>query len=89
LNRYLEEVYAEAVRRGYRFDRAKLVRVRPGPPIAVSSGQLAFEWAHLQGKLRVRHPMQLEELSTVLRPDPHPIFQIVPGPIATWERGEA
>jgi hypothetical protein len=88
LNRYLEEVYEEALRRGYRFDRAKLARTRSGPPIAVSSGQLAFEWAHLQGKLRVRQPMQFEELSTVLRPDPHPMFAIVPGPIAAWERGE-
>ena len=88
LNRYLDAVYAEARRRGYRFDRSKLGRVRPGPPIAESRGQLAFEWAHLLGKLRVRHPMRFEELSTVLRPESHPIFQIVPGPIGTWERGE-
>ena len=89
LNRYLEAVYAEARRRGYRFDQSKLARVRPGPPIAESSGQLAFEWAHLIRKLRVRHPMRCEELSRVLQPEPHPIFRIVPGPIGTWERGEA
>jgi len=88
LNRYLDAVYAEAFRRGYQFDRAKLGRAKPGPPIAESSGQLAFEWAHYLNKLRLRQPLRFEELSSVRRPEPHPIFQIVPGPIGTWERGE-
>jgi hypothetical protein len=86
LNRYLAEVYAEARRRGYDFDRSKLGRVRSGPPIRESAGQLAFEWAHLLAKLRARQPQHYRELLGLHRPAAHPLFRIVPGPVQAWER---
>jgi Pyrimidine dimer DNA glycosylase len=89
LNRYLGEIHVEAQRRGYRFDSGKLARARTGLVIAESSGQLAFEWAHLLRKLQVRDPHRFEQLSGIRRPDPHPLFRIAPGPIGIWERGAA
>jgi hypothetical protein len=89
LNRYLSEVHAEALRRGYRFDPGKLGRLRPGPLIPESAGQLDFEWTHFLKKLKLRQPLRYEELSAVRRPAPHPLFRIVPGPVRTWERGAA
>jgi hypothetical protein len=82
---YLRAVCAEAQQRGYAFDRAKISRARGTGTIAVSSGQLAFEWAHLLAKLRRRDPEHFARLLRT-RPTPHPLFRIVPGPIETWER---
>lgn len=83
---YLDVVAAAATERGYRFDRARIDRVRigtePVPRIRVTEGQLAFELAHLRAKLEVRSP-----LAPMPRdPVPHPLFVVEPGDIAAWER---
>ena len=83
---YLAVVCDEADARGYRFDRAKL-----SPPPGVlrlpaSDGQLDYEWLHLLAKLKVRDPDRLAAWRAVRQPDPHPMFDVSPGPIAPWER---
>jgi hypothetical protein len=82
---YLHAVQAEAAARGYRFDAAKIVANPDALPIPVTSGQLDYEWEHLAAKLRVRDPVWLERLAMPSRHDAHPLFRIVPGPIAEWE----
>ena len=82
---YLREVQAEAVRRGYHFDASK---VDPGgafAPLAVTAGQLEYEWTHLAAKLQARAPEWLRQFRTVRQPEPHPLFQVVLGGIADWE----
>ncbi len=82
---YLWEVVAEAERRGYRFDRSKLAPQRNVPPLPVTEGQLAYEWEHLLAKLAVRDPVRWQALQGQ-RPRPHPLFVVVPGDVAPWER---
>lgn len=82
---YLQSVQTEATRRGYRFDATKIISERKAAPIAVTRGQLEYEWAHLVAKLRLRDPSWLENFSSLARPQAHPLFQIVPGPVADWE----
>lgn len=86
VDRYLAAVYDEALHRGYNFDASKFIRRRKAEPLAVSSGQIAFELAHLKGKLRVRHSSRYRELLRTERFRPHPLFRVVDGPIAEWER---
>src|SRR5579863_4506001 len=43
---YLAAVYDEASARGYTFDRTKFRRSAAAPKMAVTRGQLAFEWKH-------------------------------------------
>lgn len=83
--RYLHLVCDEADRRGYRFDRRKLPRRAPGARIAVTAGQLEYEWLHLKAKLSVRDRRRLAELRSVSRPEAHPLFRVVPGPVEDWE----
>src|SRR5262245_51386056 len=45
---YLWAVHDEAKRRGYSFDLSKIAGERQSRTIAVSKGQLAYEWAHLK-----------------------------------------
>jgi hypothetical protein len=83
---YLRAVHSEADQRGYRFDAAKIHSDdKCTEPIPVAQGQLDYEWAHLKGKLRVRAPLWLARIESVFLPEPHPLFQIIPGPIADWE----
>lgn len=86
VGRYLESVFHEATRRGYRFDVSKLGPAEPGPQLAETSGQLEHEWAHLLAKLANRSPDEYLRLQSVENPEPHPLFKIVPGPVCAWEK---
>jgi len=79
-------VHAEAASRGYRFDRTKISRSPPRSRLTVTRAQLEFEWEHLREKLRKRDPERLALLASVERPRPHPLFRVVRGDVASWER---
>jgi hypothetical protein len=83
---YLEGIYWEAQKRGYRFDATKIGNGRAELPIAVMRGQLRYERQHLLKKLLFRDPDRCNALRAVDDPDPHPLFMAVPGKIEVWER---
>jgi hypothetical protein len=82
---YLRSVHSEAIRRGYHFDASKITVGEDTRRIAATRGQLEYEWQHLKEKLRIRAPSQLAAMQYITLPDPHPLFRIVAGGIATWE----
>jgi hypothetical protein len=82
---YLRAVHAESVRRGYTFDAGRIAPGGAVPPLPVTDGQLAYEWTHLVGKLRVRAPGWLQRIGDVRQVEPHPSFRVVPGGVAAWE----
>ncbi|HET9135115.1 MAG TPA: pyrimidine dimer DNA glycosylase/endonuclease V [Candidatus Kapabacteria bacterium] len=85
INRYLQEVCAEAIARGYNFDASKI-----GPTgrskIKVTSGQLEYETKHLLNKLKIRDPKKWEEFKKESIIDLHPIFILIDGEIEEWEK---
>ncbi|MFT4211031.1 MAG: pyrimidine dimer DNA glycosylase/endonuclease V [Microbacterium sp.] len=83
---YLVGLADAADLRGFRFDRTRIDRsgTRNGL-IAVTDGQLAYEWAHLQAKLAERSP-QIAARWHGAAPESHPLFHVVPGPVEDWER---
>jgi len=83
---YLQEVYAEACKRGYRFDAAKLPDRPATTLIEETEGQLAYEWEHLRRKLAQRSPHLYSEHTQIAAPQPHPLFRIVPGAVRDWEK---
>lgn len=83
---YLHALAEEADARGYVFDRSRVLGPADGGlRLEVTDGQLAHEWAHLSAKLAVRSPEVLTRWAAVGLPDPHPMFVVVPGPVADWE----
>ena len=82
---YLDRVHAEAVRRGYNFDKGKIDRVGKVERLTVTRGQLEYEWLHLTAKLGTRAPAWLGELTAVRQPQPHPLFRVIAGDVAPWE----
>jgi hypothetical protein len=86
---YLREVAFEAERRGYRFDQTKIIAEGDAASFAVSSGQMNHEWQHLLSKLAVRDPDRHANYGSIEMPIPHPLFAVVNGPIAPWERNDS
>jgi len=86
MNAYLATIHREALQRGYSFNRSKVGPVRKVLSIPVTSGQLAYEWQHLQRKLAVRSPGVLSHWAGIAVPGCHPLFRRRPGLIASWER---
>jgi hypothetical protein len=83
---FLHELASEAERRGYKFDRSKIVGRRTARKIPETRGQLQYEWKHLRRKLRERAPLIARQLRGVVEPEPHPLFRIVPGDVRGWEK---
>ena len=69
---YLAGVLAEAGRRGYAFDAAKVPARQRARPIAETDGQLRYEWEHLRRKLEERDPARAAAMKAVTVPRPHP-----------------
>ena len=87
ISSYLYQVYEEGKRRGYHFEKEKiLIAVKQTHIIDVSRGQILFEFEHLKKKLKTRAPEKYKQLSTIKKIDPHPIFKIVKGEIEEWEK---
>ena len=85
IRKYLDDVHAEACRRGYRFNRRKIGSGRRGGRIRATSGQVRYEWRHLKAKLARRSRGWLAKLPRVTVPDAHPLFRVVPGGVEAWE----
>ena len=83
---YLDGVYAEAVARGYAFDKNKIKPALEAVSIPVTTGQMVYEWAHLLAKLETRNPAQYQKWRGTEMPEAHPIFTVRAGDVESWER---
>jgi len=84
---YLAEVYDESLRRGYSYNRSKILH--PGEavePIGLNRGQLEYEFGLLQERLMKRQPDKHRENLGVSEVAPHPLFRVRPGPPEPWEK---
>ncbi|SEK39616.1 pyrimidine dimer DNA glycosylase/endonuclease V [Nitrosovibrio tenuis] len=88
---FLADLAKEAARRGYNFDINKILEhgaMDQGATeqIEETEGQLLYEWAHLRAKLHRRTPDLHRQFRSIIIPEPHPLFRIVPGSIREWEK---
>jgi hypothetical protein len=83
---FLHGVHAEAMLRGFSFDVTRIAVPPETLVIEVTDGQVEYEWGHLLAKLRGRNPTLAVEHAGVKSPQVHPLFRVVEGPIAEWER---
>jgi hypothetical protein len=85
INQYLSEIYIEASKRNYKFDKLKINWDLKKSKLTVTLGQLNFEANHLLSKLQTRDIKRYEELKTNSIFDNHPLFKLVDGDIENWE----
>src|SRR5689334_7091239 len=86
INQYLCEIYKEAKRRNYRFNRDKIDQNYEPLTITVTTGQLDFEVKHLKAKLNLSDRKKLKEPSIAKYSESHPLFEVVEGGIEPWEK---
>lgn len=86
LDAYLREIALHASTRGYHFDMHKLGNDFDPTRLTVTSGQLAYELAHLKAKLQLRAPTVYEQIATLASAAPHPIFVVIAGQVEGWEK---
>lgn len=83
---FLVPIYEEGRRRGYQFRESYILSKPDNHRIPLTLGQLLYEWALLKHKLKGRDPEKYQQLLEVSEPEPHPLFEVVPGEIESWER---
>lgn len=89
ISAYLRAIHNEASFRGYSFDRSKIGPTGSIEPIAVTRGQLDYEWEHLLRKLSVRSPAHYRQWRSLTCPECHPLLRCRAGEIECWERVDA
>ena len=83
---YLWQIHKESIVRGYVFDANKINQSENNSKIAVTNGQIQFEFDHLLNKLQTRDEKRFIKLKHLTQIAPHPLFKIIEGEIADWER---
>lgn len=83
---YLAVVLQEASRRGYAFNARKIGRSRFVGTLSETTGQLRYEWEHLQRKLKRRDSERFRSHRNVRQPKHHPLFRLIRGKVQPWER---
>lgn len=86
ISAYLKGIHAEAEARGYAFDKGKIRPARKCATLAVTAGQVEYEWAHLLAKLKMRNPALYRDWRDTEAPETHPLFEVCAGGIERWER---
>lgn len=86
INFYLKIVYEESLVRGYKFDNSKFDLTANPKLINVTIEQVQYELKHLQNKLKLRAPSFYNGIKWLEKPEVHPLFIIVDGPIENWEK---
>lgn len=82
---YLRVIANEADRRGYNFDRSKIINKKLQSRINVTSGQMEYEINHLLSKLKKRDPNQYRKLQNIKTIEVHPQLIQIKGKIEPWE----
>ncbi|MEI6090947.1 MAG: pyrimidine dimer DNA glycosylase/endonuclease V [bacterium] len=86
INKYLSEVYSEAVKRQYNFDQKKIDwSYNRDLLITVSSEQIKYEFQHLVNKLETRDRERIVNFLSETEITANPLFIIVKGEIESWE----
>lgn len=85
INKYLEAVYQESLKRGYNFNKDKFDIHHDILTLTVTVGQIEFEKQHLLKKLKIRDTERYHRLLNETNIEPHPLFRIIDGGIEEWE----
>jgi len=83
---YLGHVADEADERGFSFNRSKITNETTENKIMVTSGQVAYEFKHLLGKLKKRDLILYDRLKPIHVLSVHPLFIEISGNVEAWEK---
>lgn len=83
---YLSEIHLESERRGYRFNKSKILSEKTlTDKLPITDGQLKYEFSLLARRLSIRDRDYYRKLEQIVIIEPNPIFETIEGGIACWE----
>lgn len=85
INHYLAEIWEEATKRGYKFDKSKINWNFVTQKITVTDGQVRYEFDHLLRKLEIRDTEGFHKLKNLKQIETAKMFEIIQGEIEKWE----
>lgn len=83
---YLRAIIDDADKRGYNFNRSKIVHKNIQRRMPVTTGQVEYEFQHLLKKLKERDPDLYKQLSPITEIEVNPVFTKVYGDVENWEK---
>ncbi|MBW2964131.1 pyrimidine dimer DNA glycosylase/endonuclease V [Candidatus Woesearchaeota archaeon] len=83
---YLLSVWEEACRRGYCFDKSKIVKPNYKGKLQVTTGNVEYEFSHLKKKVENRDKAHHDSVHWHKGVEAHPIFTVVSGDVEEWEK---
>ncbi len=82
---YLQTILDEALKRGYKFDKSKIMSKVTQEKIPVTAGQIDYEFQHLLKKLQKRDMELYEQFKTLEDIEVNPLFFKIEGEVESWE----
>jgi hypothetical protein len=86
IDAYLEEIWFEAKKRGYFFNKEKFKKSNEKIFLEVTKGQVEYEFKHLLKKLEKRDIVKFKKIKYIEEIKTHPLFKIVQGEVEKWEK---
>lgn len=85
INQYLAEIWEEATKRGYKFDKTKINWEFVPQKMTVTDGQIRYEFEHLLRKLEIRDSIRFQNLINLKEMETIKMIEIIQGEIEKWE----
>ena len=87
IENYLIEIWEEAKKRGFNFNKRNIRRHDSIEKIPVTIGQLEYEFNWLRNKLRNRgDPDKYKKTLSIQKIECHSIFKLIEGGVEDWEK---
>jgi hypothetical protein len=86
INYYLTIIQQEASQRNYNFDITKIGKYSDDITIPVTKWQIYYEFKWYCQKIQTRDPQRYEKIKDTTTILTHPLFVIIDGDIASWEK---
>jgi hypothetical protein len=88
INQYLNEIYNEGEKRGYRFDKSKIEikNTRNNEKIEVTRKQIQYEFELLKSKISKRDNDKYMKIKDIKEIEINELFTLKEGEIGSWEK---
>lgn len=86
INYYLETIYTESQLRNYNFNANKFYKCEVELKLTVTTGQIKYEFEHLQKKLMIRDYNRYKLNSKEREIKINSVFKLTQGDIEKWEK---
>ncbi|MCX8016176.1 MAG: pyrimidine dimer DNA glycosylase/endonuclease V [Patescibacteria group bacterium] len=86
INAYLYQIFLEAKKREYNFNKKKIEPIILKEKISVNSSQVSYEFLHLLKKIKIRDKQTYNKIKDLRKIEINPVFKLKRGEREDWEK---